>query len=1019
MKRMFLIVLLLGHIPDTIARQEHIAFEHFGYGQGLSAPVTNILQDHLGFLWLGTTDGLNRFDGTTFTTYRNIPGDTASLPNNIINNLSLDKKGRIWCATNRGLCYYDFTDDSFHTVQYPNNLEKIDRHRVYDVTEGKNKEIWFATRTIIHVLTPDNTIKSIPLPVDDVNFIIKHLYYGIGDNLWIGSNNGIYVYNIITGVFLHSVIKSNVPGQQQLKVNIHPLVSYNGDTIMSGSWYAGLLKHYLSNDSVKTIYIPDTGETDHRNHIVSSISKTNSQVFWIGTYGNGIGLYNNTTGTFIYRLKHNPADKNSLSSNYVNNIFTDNSGIIWVGTIAGLDKYDPHTGQFSKVSIPEYSGKFSVYRLPTSIVEDKNNSSGDWLWLTVSGYGLIRFNKSTLEFQLFDHDETNKNSIPDNNVRCLFYDHRSRLWIGTKSGICIYNHLKNKFTVPVFPNNVIPFNVNSILTDKKGRYWISTSGNGVYCYDEANSKIVSWSFIDGNPESLPDNYIFSMLEDHEGNIWIGTQNNGLCRLSPETGKFIYFKNNKNDPNSLPDNGVFDLFEDNNHTLWIATENGLGRMNLSDFKIINYHTTEGISNNCVYSISQDKEGFFWFGTGNGLSRYDTQKNTFKNYFINDGLSSNRIDGGVYRSSSGTLFFGTSGMINYCDPSSLKTNNSIPPVVITGIRVFDTKIPVKRIGIELEPVHLNYRQNMLTIEFTALNFTNPFLNQYEYKMEGFDEQWMRAGNKKSATYTNLPGGSYRFVVKAANNDGIWNETGSKVMVTITPPWWKTIWFYVACILVVTAILYSIYKIRIKQLLKLQSIRMRISRDLHDDIGSTLSSINMISNMAIRSESETKNLTEHLKTISSASGEAMDMMNDIVWSVNPENDKMEMILSRMRQYASEILEAARIEFTIEMDTGCIDIKIPIEKRKHFYLIFKESVNNLAKYSGAQKASIRISCRNKIMQLIIMDNGKGFDQENPRQGNGLRNIKTRAEMLKGSIKISSSPEQGTLTDLKFPLFP
>ncbi|MEO6133487.1 MAG: triple tyrosine motif-containing protein, partial [Saprospiraceae bacterium] len=317
------------------------------------------------------------------------------------------------------------------------------------------------------------------------------------------------------------------------------------------------------------------------------------------------------------------------------------------------------------------------------------------------------------------------------------------------------------------------------------------------------------------------------------------------------------------------------------------------------------------------------------------------------------------------------------------------------------------------------HLSYKENMITFDFAALNFTNSILNQYAYKLEGFNEDWIHSGNKQSATFTNLDGGTYTFRVKAANNDGVWNEIGTEVVLIVDPPYWKTWWFYLLCVLFIAGVLYALYRFRINQILKLQHIRMRISRDLHDDIGSTLSSINMMSSMAGAVNDSEKKSSDLFQTISSASRQALELMNDIVWSINPKNDKMEMIIIRMRQYASEMLEAAQIPFTIEMDDACKQIILPIEKRKDFYLIFKEAINNLAKYSNANKVDIRLHYVNRLLALLISDDGHGFDPSADQKGNGLKNMKARAEMLRGDLNISSKPGAGTTIALNIPVTP
>jgi ligand-binding sensor domain-containing protein/two-component sensor histidine kinase len=1015
----YLRIFLFFFCAPSAYAQENISFKHFSTEEGLSAPVLHIVQDKYGFLWLGTSDGLNRFDGKYFTPYRNIAGNHGSLCNNIINCIYAGSSGKIWVATNDGLCYYNFSDDSFSQVSFNDSLEKIDRQRVYAVVETGDGNTWFATRTMLHVLYENGT-ETFPLPFSE-NLIVKYLHAGKGNKIWIGANNShVFIFDIKKKKFTEASVASPFSDEKKLSLTIHPIIPFSADTLLIGTWYGGMQKIFPYRDTIRTIPLVDSAETDPRNNIVSGIAHVHESTWWAGTYGNGIATYDARSGKFKNHFHHNPSDAKSLSSDYINTIFTDSSGIVWIGTVHGLDKFDPLTQQFQSVPVPSSSNEFSVYRLPSSIVEDKKDSSHQWLWITVPGVGLFHFNRISSTFKLYSSQENKKiQALPDKNVHALFYDNKERLWIGMKSGVCLFDEAAEKFIVFKFPGDSNVTGIHKIFQDHKNRFWFVSFSNGIYCYDHVSKKITSYRYNETTKNSLPDNRIFTCMEDHTGKIWIGTQNRGLCRLDPETGMFTYFMNDKKDPGSLPNNGVYDLFEDKHQHLWIATENGLAEMNLTDFKMKIYTTADGLCNNDVFSITTDLQDHIWLATNSGVSDFDPERKSFKNYSTNDGLPVNMMDGAVCCTRDGMLYFGSRGMLSFCNPQKMKVNKLAPNVVITSFKIFDKPVPVMRTKEMLQPIHLSYKQSMLSFEFAALNFTNPGYNQYAYKLEGFDKDWIYCGNKQNATYTNLDGGTYTFRVKAANNDGIWNEKGTYALLTIDPPYWKTWWFYLLFTVVISAIIYSVYRIRINQLIQLQNIRVRISRDLHDDIGSTLSSINMMSSMANKTPATEKKTGELFQTISNASRQAMELMNDIVWSINPKNDRMDMMIIRMRQYASEILEAANISFVLETDDESKKISIPIEKRKDFYLIFKEAINNLSKYSRATEASIKISSMNSLLSLIIHDNGTGFNASENYPGNGLKNMKARAEQLEGKIEIISGDQKGTTIVLRIPLLP
>lgn len=993
-----------------------IAFEHFTSDNGLSAPVQKIVEDGYGFIWLGTTDGLNRFDGKNFVVYRNDASDPSSLANNIINALCVDLQGNVWAATNGGICYYNFEDDAFHHVAYPDSLEKLDRHRVHAVTADPKNYIWFATRTHVHKWYEGKTIETISFP-DSTNLNILSLYVDRHNRLWAGTNFGVYLCDLSTRQIFHALVESPFTKEKKLSATVHPILPFRDDTLLVGSWYGGLQKIFFDGTAIRNIAYTDESQSDPGKHVIKGISPGANRLYWLGSYGNGLSVFNAHTSTFTLHFKNNPANPKSLGSNFVNDVYTDDAGILWIGTDVGLDKFDPFTQQFQSISFPQLPGEFAIYKTPSSFLEDPEDPS--LLFMTVSGLGIYQYNTRSQQFTIRRNDPGNPRSLPDNAVYKLMRDRHGQNWVGMRSGLCLANDDFTSFTIPrAFEKEPIP-GIHEIIQDQDGSFWLASFSNGIYHWNQQTGALTSYPHDDADPNSLPDNRVFCLLRDRKGFVWIGTQNRGLCRLDPKTGSYLFFESDKNKSGALPDNGIYDLYEDRQGRLWIATENGFAEMNLEDFSIRTYTTRDGLCNNDVFSITADPEGYFWLATNNGLSKFDPQHKTFKNYFISDGLPVNRLYGAVFLNSQGNLFIGTSGTISFCQPSMMQINRRIPPVVITHFKVFDQREPIMRQGSNLEPIRLSYKQNMITFDFAALNFTNSTLNQYAYRLEGFDDQWIYCGNKQSATFTNLDGGTYTFHVKAANNDGIWNEEGARVTITVRPPFWETWWFYVLCVLMAGGILYGIYRFRIQQLMKLQQIRMRISRDLHDDIGSTLSSINMISTMATEKNPADRKSAEWFRTISQASDQAMELMNDIVWSINPKNDRMEMILIRMRQYASEMLEAAQIPFSIAMDESCAHLSLPIEKRKDFYLIFKEAINNLAKYSHATQVEILMRYEHRLLTLHIRDNGIGFVPEQVQAGNGLKNMKARALQLKGELKMNTQPGQGTSIELILPVLP
>lgn len=1008
----------------SIAQPANISFQHYTTENGLSSNlVRQVVQDKYGFIWIGTTDGLNRFDGKTFTVYRYNRKDSASLNNNIINGLSTDSTGKIWVATNSGLCYYDYADDAFHHIDISRkNYETIDPRRVHAVSAGKNNRTWYITRTELHVLNADGSVETYPVNRDafgEINSLLAS-----NDRIWIGTNRRkLLLFNQKDRQFKSYDVFRNKNSKTDRTISVVEIFQSGSDELLAGTWYAGLQRITVSGPDVKIIAYDDEQEKDDRKWIVTGITKSNDATdhFWISHFGTGISLVDISSGRFLVNKHHDPADAKSLCNDFVNTLFKDAAGTLWVGTNEGLDKYDELANRFSWHIIPEFNQSGTVRRQPSDILENRNDSTRQTLWIGVASAGLFLYSRTDQSVKSFQHNPHENNSLLSNDVYALYMTADGKLWIGTREGVCTYEEKKNVFKIiPVDSSSLTPKFISAILEDSKHRFWFASFRNGVYCYYPGANKVILYEHNDSIPQSLPDNHVFCILEDHERRIWAGTQNNGLSRLDETTSSWTHFKHKPGTTNTIPENYIYALFEDELHQLWIATENGLGVMNLETEEVKSFSTADGLCNNDIFSFRKTSNNHLWLATTNGLSDYDISNKTFRNYFTMDGLPTNDLGGAFSSMSDETIYIGVPGGIVFFNPTSIKANTKVPSVVITSFSVFDKKYPVRRKGIQLEPIKLSYRQNMITFGFAALSFTNPANNMYAYKLEGFDKNWINCGNKTSATYTNLDGGDYIFKVKACNNDGVWNEAGTTALLFITPPFWKTWWFYFMVSIVTGIILYLIYRVRISQILRLQHIRQRIARDLHDDIGSTLSSISMMSKMAAVSESGVKEKsTELFSTIGKASTQAMDLMSDIVWAVNPENDKIENVVTRMREYASVILDAVNISFKIETDEAVQRIFLPMEKRKDFFLIFKEAVNNLAKYSHAGNAQIKLSVNNHILTLLIKDNGNGFHADKIFSGNGIKNMKVRASQLDAKFEISSQQGNGTIISLSVPLVP
>jgi signal transduction histidine kinase/frataxin-like iron-binding protein CyaY len=507
----------------------------------------------------------------------------------------------------------------------------------------------------------------------------------------------------------------------------------------------------------------------------------------------------------------------------------------------------------------------------------------------------------------------------------------------------------------------------------------------------------------------------AIVKDAAGHLWLGTME-GLLRFRLADASWKHYRHDPTDSTSLSSDNIFTVAIDPLQParyLWIGTRgSGLNRMDIQSGKCSSYTERDGLPNNVIYGILPDDAGNLWMSTNKGLSCLNVQKQTFRNFDYKDGLQSNEFNRRAYcRTRDGCLFFGGVNGFNYFYPRDIVGNTVVPQVVVTAVKKHNQSVP-EAIYVP-QGLTLPYRENFVSFEFASMDFTNPQKNEYQYKLEGFDKNWIHSGTVHNATYTNLDPGTYTFMVKGSNSDGIWNEKGTAVQLTILPPWYGTWWFRTAMALAFLSAVYGFYSYRLSQALKLQDVRNRIASDLHDEVGSNLSNVFIFSNVAQQKANE--ETAPLLQKITDYTQQSMEAMNDIVWMINTRNDRFENIMVRMRTLAAELSDATDCALQLDFDEKLNDVKLNMEDRKNFYLIYKEALNNTAKYAGCKSLSIELKLNGNNVTLKIKDNGKGFDVANTTNGNGLFNMKKRAALLKGTLSVKSTVGEGTITQITF----
>ena len=800
------------------AQNQNIKFEHITTDQGLSSnTVFCLLQDSRGFLWIGTYDGLNKYDGYKFTVYKNQPGDPFSISNNMIGDLCEDKLGNIWTGSTwgGGLNKFDYASEKF--IRYlndPENSSGINSNLIRSVLADSSGNIWIGTEDagldyldvntgiVKHYIHNENNPYSI-----SSNMIYK-VFLDSKNNLWIGTgDNGLNKYLKVRDQFIS--FKAN---GDEGSIGGNRIVSISEDPfgfLWIGTEDGGLNKFDpYTNKFEKFIRDPKNSNSlsDNRVYVVDNDSKN---LIWIGTDYGGLNLFDWSNKKFIHFQKKF-GDPGSISDDLVYSILEDRSGILWFGTWSGgINKYDREKEKFITYS---YNPNSPFSLSSNGVFAIHKDKFGD-VWVGTETGGLTRINEKKNEFTWYQHNPDDPGTISSDVIYSITEDKDGTLWIGTgNAGICSFDRQKNKFkrfaTNGEYQNSMRDNKIYKIFYDSYGELWIGFVGGGVDKFKPVEKKFIHYENDPSDPGSVSSQLVYIFFEDNSRNLWIGTLGDGLMLYNRKTDNFSYYRNNpENAEKSLSNNAVASLCEDKG-ILWIGTNGGgLNRFDRSKNLFKTFTEKNGLANNVVNGILSDNKGNLWISTAKGISKFNIKSETFTNYFASDGLQGNDFNGGAYyKSQDGEIFFGGTNGLNKFHPEQIKENSFLPPIVITDFRILHKPVEVgydslrsrtileKSIS-EMEIINLNHYDNILTFEIAALDFHSPEKNRYAYMLEGFDQHWIYTdAENRSITYTNLEPGEYTLRVKGSNNDGIWNQAGTSLKIIINPPWWSTWWSYI---------------------------------------------------------------------------------------------------------------------------------------------------------------------------------------------------------------------------------
>ena len=976
------------------------------------ATITAICQDGDGFLWIGTSYGLSRYDGVEFKNYYHSKTGN-SIPGNYINALKILPVHQLLVATTTGLCIFNTRRNTFKKLIINANARMFAfENNFRTIATDKNGHIWAGSQTCLYEL--------------DSSLNILQSKNGYKEN---GTNPNMFLYvesikPLPNGEMLFRLQQENKGMRYRwylsagekiipLEPSSHPYKFFPDPAVLAdvvfdkrgNAWFVKNMTDslfFFDRRSNKVTAIP-IGEIKNHDQVSfnSKISLKNDHFFGCSLSDGGL-LYANglSPQTNVLNAKWAIA----LPGKHVICTFFDKDNNLWIGTTNGLYKFTLVANSLSISPLPDKDALtgHSIELAGIFITPGK-------IFLTTSGGGMFYTGNGGVDWKNV-RCPLNNNSNITWNIRATT---SGNYWIGTQQGLLKWqpgDKHPAQLSLPVAWRWINSLPITTQFADRENLLWIGLGvGRGVATLNLNTQEIKLYSKKGGG--NFPLRYPIALDEDEYGNIWMGgVEGRGLVCWDRKTDHFTLFPP---EFDSDFDNGMINaIYADHKGTLWLGTAGGLVKFDISTKRFKKYDTPQGLSSNTIYSLTADSAKHLWIATKNGLSYMDitTGKiSNFNGYYQN---SEDPVNSAKYDVTTNKVYFITPHNFYSITPGEWVRQRDPPKVFITS---------ATSSGRDLDPeqnIMLNYTENNINIAFSAVNLVDGSQNKYFYRLNNQDKKWIPAGSSRQISFSNLLPGKYSFRVRAQLSDGIWSKNEGIVSFSVATPFWKT-WLFITSVTVIFAVIaYLLYNYRIRQILRVQSIRSRIASDLHDDIGSTLSNINILTQLSHANLSEPEKANGFLARIAQEVNTSSQSLDDIVWSINTLNDNFEQLAARMRRYAAELFESVDIEYKVNFDDRLTHKTLSVEQRRDIYLIFKEALNNIVKHARATAVTISLGTDHQYFKMTIEDNGIGFDPMAPSARNGLKNMQARVANNKGVFTVKSGKGKGTSLSVVMKIF-
>jgi signal transduction histidine kinase/ligand-binding sensor domain-containing protein len=994
--------------------QSSYSFQHITPSNGLASNVVNdVIQDEEGYMWIATISGLQRYDGNRFLSFRHEAGNPHSIPHNHIEALLLDKDKNLWILTVFGQIG---TFDKKKFNYKPSSTKVKDENTLrgakflFDDADGNlflhlipHELLTFKKST--NEFSASNNFISIP----DRWRVWSIIPDKNNKNYWMAGDSGIAMYNAATKQLnyrghnpgdVHAIDDlSEIRFASQLRLDSKNRIWFiTWSTITGAGPFVYCFDPFRRGMAINKLSLYTFLQSYHET---SPIFEQKNGKLWL--FGLPFLAEFEEKKKQFHPIPNHYLHEQSISFEKVHSLFEDKEENIWIATSDnGIFLFNPSAQLFNSVTHLNRLSNLPGREAVLSFIETDNRQ----LLVGVWGEGIYRY----------DH---NMNNIPvaikgiDENIYSAWNMQRKsngEIWMGLQGGmILVYDQVQGHakiYTPPIIQARTI----RQLAEDKFGNMWLGTHSIGLFKWNAHETSKKFEDRITAVP-GIPRTLIHKMIVDSKGFLWVCTIVDGIYKIDTRTDSVVEHITSKGPPGKrLLDNSVGDVMEYNDSTILIVST-GLNIYNTRRNQITHITNAEGLPSPYIMCIQKDKSGNLWLGLINGLCRLDLQKRNFSYYDRTDGIRNDKfIVSSSYLLKDGRLLFGTRNDFIVFDPDKARSTAMPPFVSITDIKLSASSLKLDSIQ-KLPELDLHYSDKSISIDFASLSYLKKNKLSYYYKLEGIDKDWIAADNTQRAVYTYLPSGSYTFMVRAKNMDGVFSQQLTTLKLKVNPPFWKTWWFLGLVIIALVVFLYWLDQQRMNRIKATESIRTRIATSLTEDMTNSISSINISSELAkTKVDKDAERTKEYISQISDTSNRMVQAMYDMVWSIHPDNDTMQHTIDRMKAFAADIESAYNTDIVFDIGKSVSKLELDMEFRYELLSVFKEAIMNAAKHADARHIQVVLQFRKRLLRMSIEDDGKGFDLESVVMGRGINDMRRRTSAINATLKIKSYINTGTI---------